>query len=83
MWLATETDKSRYFLLRLAEYRFERRDLPHLMFRSGASKTLRLFPDKFPIGVDPIGDRHVFTYLITAPGSRSTSARSCSVTSRC
>ena len=24
MWLATEADKSRYFLLRLAEYRFER-----------------------------------------------------------
>jgi len=67
MWLSTEADKSRYFLLRLAEYRFERRDLPHLTFGSGASKTLRLFPDKFPIGVDPIGDRHVLTYLITRP----------------
>jgi hypothetical protein len=65
MWLSTEADKSRYFLLRLAEYRFERSDLPHLTFGSGPSKTLRLFPDKFPIGVDPIGDRHVFTYLIT------------------
>jgi len=65
MWLSTEADKSRYFLLRLAEYRVERRDLPHLTFGSGATKTLRLFPDKFPIGVDPIGDRHVFTYLIT------------------
>jgi hypothetical protein len=65
MWLSTEADKSRYFLLRLAEYRFERRDLPHLKFGSGANKTLRLFPDKFPIGVDPIGDRHVITYLIT------------------
>ena len=67
MWLATEADKSRYFLLRLAEYRFEGRDLPHLTFGSGASKTLRLFPDKFPIGVDPIGDRHVSTYLIMRP----------------
>jgi hypothetical protein len=67
MWLSTEADKSRYFLQRLAEYRFERRELPHLTFGSGASKTLRVFPDKFPIGVDPIGDRHVFTYLITRP----------------
>jgi hypothetical protein len=67
MWLATEADKSRYFLQRLAEYRFERRELPHLTFGSGATKTLRLFPDKFPIGVDPIADRHVFTYLITRP----------------
>jgi hypothetical protein len=65
MWLSTEADKSRYFLLRLAEYRFERRDLPHLTFGSGASRTLRLFPDKFPIAVDPLGDRHVFTYLVT------------------
>ena len=67
MWLSTEADKSRYFLQRLAEYRFERRELPHLTFGSGATKTLRLFPDKFPIGVDPIADRHVFTYLITRP----------------
>jgi hypothetical protein len=65
MWLSTEADKSRYFLLRLADYRFERSDLPHLTFGSGPSKILRLFPDKFPIGVDPIDDRHVFTYLIT------------------
>jgi hypothetical protein len=30
MWLSTEADKSRYFLQRLAEYRFERHELPHL-----------------------------------------------------
>src|SRR4029077_14781153 len=65
MWLGTEADKSRYFFLRLAEYRVERGDLPHLTFGSGANKALRLFPAKFPIGVDPIGDRHVFTHLIT------------------
>jgi hypothetical protein len=65
MWLSTEADRSRYFLQRLAEYHFEGRELPHLTFGSGATKTLRLFPDKFPIGVDPIADRHVFTYLIT------------------
>lgn len=65
MWLGTEADKSRYFLLRLAEYRVHHRELPHLAFGSGSNQTLRLFPDKLPIGVDPIGDRHVFTYLVT------------------
>jgi hypothetical protein len=65
MWLSTEADKARYFLARLADYHLKNRDLPHLAFGSGASRTLRLFPDKFPIGVDPVGDRHVFTYLVT------------------
>jgi hypothetical protein len=65
MWLGSEADKSRYFLQRLAEYRLEHRELPHLAFGNGTSKTLRLFPDKFPIGVDPIADRYVFTYLVT------------------
>ena len=54
-----------YFLQRLAEYRLGHRELPHLTFGTGASKTLRLFPEEFPIGVDPIADRYVFTYLVT------------------
>ena len=65
LWLGTESDKARYFLQRLAEYRVEPRELPHLTFGSGARQTLRLFPDKLPIGIDPIGDRYVFTYLVT------------------
>ena len=65
LWLGTESDKGRYFLQRLAEYRVEPRELPHLTFGSGARQTLRLFPDKLPIGIEPIGDRYVFTYLVT------------------
>ncbi len=65
LWLGTESDKARYFLQRLAEYRLEPRELPHLAFGSEARQTLRLFPDKLPIGIDPIGDRYVFTYLVT------------------
>ena len=65
LWLGTESDKARYFLQRLAEYRLEPRELPHLAFGSGARQTLRLFPDKLPVGIDPIGDRYVFTYLVT------------------
>ena len=68
--VGTEADKARYFLERLAEYRFERRELPHLTFGSGPNKILRLFPDKLPIGVDPIGDRYVFTYLVTRSSPR-------------
>ena len=64
-WLGTEADKTQYFLQRLAEYRLEPRELPHLAFGSGARQTLRLFPDKLPIGIDPIRDRYVFTYLVT------------------
>jgi hypothetical protein len=65
MWLGTEPDKAGYFLQRLAEYRIELRELPHLVFGTGARQTRRLFPDKLPIGIDPIGDRYVFTYLVT------------------
>lgn len=65
IWLGTEPDKAGYFLQRLAEYRIEHRELPHLVFGTGARQTLRLFPDKLPIGIDPIGDRYVFTYLMT------------------
>ena len=65
VWLGTESDKSRYFLTRLAEYRFQPHELPHLAFGSGARQTLRLFPDKCPIGIHALEDRYVFTYLIT------------------
>lgn len=65
LWLATEQDKTGYFLQRMAEYRYEPKDLPHLTFRSGGRETLRLFPDKLPIAVDPYGDEYVFLYLVT------------------
>jgi hypothetical protein len=48
IWLGTEADKAAYFLQRLAEYRIERRDLPHLTFGTSTSQALRLFPDKLP-----------------------------------
>ena len=65
VWLGTEADKTRYFLTRLAEYRFRPHELPHLAFGSGARQTLRLFPDKLPIGIHALEDRYVFTYLVT------------------
>ena len=64
-WLASERDKTRHFQSRLADYRIESRDLPHLAFRTGSLETLRFFPDKLPIGVDRQGDEHVFIYLVT------------------
>ena len=65
LWLGTEGDKARYFDECLARYRTTPLELPHLAFGSGANQVLRPFADKLPIGVDPIGDRYVFTYLVT------------------
>jgi len=65
MWLGTESDKVRYFEERLARYRITPRELPHLTFGSGPKQVLRPFADKLPIGVDPLSDRYVFTYLVT------------------
>ena len=63
LWLGTETDKWRYVVLRCREHRLEKKELPHVVFGKGAAQTLRLFPDKLPIGVVPAGDDHVFVYL--------------------
>jgi hypothetical protein len=62
-WLATERDKLAHFTL-LLKSRVDRDELPHLTFGTSASKTVRYFPDKLPIGVDADGRTHVFTYLV-------------------
>jgi hypothetical protein len=65
LWLGTESDKVRYFEERLARYRITPRELPHLTFGSGPKQVVRPFADKLPIGVGPLSDRYVFTYLVT------------------
>ena len=42
-------------------------DYPHLLFGEGPEKTVRYFPDKLPIGMQPHADTHVFVYLVTRP----------------
>ena len=37
------------------------------MFGDGPEKTVRYFPDKLPIGMQPHADTHVFVYLVTRP----------------
>lgn len=66
LWLATEKDKLRYFSSRLEDYKIRPEELPHLRFGSGSKSTLRMFPDKLPVGVDAVGERHVFLYLLTS-----------------
>lgn len=61
-WLATERDKLAHFGV-LLHSRIDRAELPHLTFRSGIKETVRFFPDKLPIGLQPDG-RYVFTYLL-------------------
>lgn len=61
-WLATEQDKLTHFTLR---YRVARADVPALTFGTPEAQTTRYFPDRFPIGLDPAGQRHIVTYLVT------------------
>ena len=65
-WLGPAIDKHRHFMRHL-ESRLETREYPHLTFGSGPEKTVRYFPDKFPIGVLPELDSHVFVFLVTHP----------------
>ncbi|MGE4222272.1 MAG: hypothetical protein AB7I23_02960 [Vicinamibacterales bacterium] len=63
-WLATEREKVEHFSLRLGST-LSRSEFPHLTFGAGRHTTRRYFPDRFPIGVDADGRRHVFLYLVT------------------
>ena len=42
-----------------------RQDLPSLTFRAEDAETVRYFPEKLPIGLDPDGRTHIFLYLLT------------------
>jgi len=61
VWLATEEEKQVH-LSSLATITAEK--LPHLTIDGGASKVVRMFPDRVPIGIDLSG-RWVFVYLVT------------------
>ena len=63
-WLATEREKVAHFI-RVTH--LSRAELPHLVFGVKPDETVRYFPDKLPIGIDPDGRRHVFVYLATRP----------------
>ena len=65
-WLGPSMDKRRHFIRHLGD-RLELRDYPHLLFGDGPEKTVRYFPDKLPIGMQPNADTHVFVYLVTRP----------------
>ena len=65
-WLGTEADKRAYFMRQL-QGRLELREFPRLMFGVGPTPTVRYFPDKLPIGVQPDRTDHVFLYLVTSP----------------
>lgn len=60
-WLGTERDKQRHFFMSLRE-RLRPADYPRVVFGKAPDETIRYFPDKLPIGVDPDGRRHVFLY---------------------
>jgi hypothetical protein len=62
IWLATEEEKVRHFLL---SHRIPREDLPSLTFRAASGETARFFPDKLPINIDRDGYKYTFLYLVT------------------
>jgi hypothetical protein len=65
-WLGPAMDKRRHFMRHL-ESKLEVRSYPHLLFGDGPKKTIRYFPDKLPIGMQPFADHFVFLYLVTSP----------------
>jgi hypothetical protein len=68
LWLATERDKYAHFVC-LLRGALQNDELPRLVFRKDEEEqTVRYFPDKLPIGVDPETERQVFVFL-AAEGS--------------
>lgn len=65
-WLGTEQDKRVYFMKQL-HGRLELGEFPHRTYTSGTRQTVRHFPDKLPIGIEPACTDHVFLYLVTSP----------------
>jgi hypothetical protein len=64
VWLGPSRDKLRHFAASLGD-RVRPDELPRLAFGSGAAKTVRAFPDKLPIGIQPYAPPHVLLYLVT------------------
>jgi len=68
LWLGTERDKYAHFVCFLRGA-LQNDELPRLVFRKHPTdQTVRYFPDKLPIGIDPETERHVFVFL-AADGS--------------
>jgi hypothetical protein len=65
-WLATEADKRSYFVRKLGTS-VPVQEYPRLTFGEGTAQTVRLFPDKMPIGIQPDWHDHRFLYLVTQP----------------
>ncbi|MGE0706292.1 MAG: hypothetical protein AB7P22_20405 [Vicinamibacterales bacterium] len=66
LWLGTERDKYAHFVM-LLRGTLQNDELPRLVFRKAEhDQTVRYFPDKLPIGVDPETERHVFVFLAAA-----------------
>ena len=65
-WLATEFDKRSYFIRELGKD-LALKEYPRLTFGEGTRQTVRLFPDKMPVGIQRGGRDHRFLYLVTRP----------------
>jgi hypothetical protein len=65
-WLGPSRDKRRHFMRHLGD-QMALEEYPRSLFGDGHAKTVRYFPDKLPIGVQPHARPHVLVYLVTRP----------------
>ena len=65
-WLATESDKRSYFMRKLGSD-LPLKEYPRLTFGTPPAETVRLFPDKLPIGIQGDWHTHLLLYLVTRP----------------
>lgn len=63
VWLGTAEEKTTHLTTLL---RIEAEDLPLVSVGEGDARTVRYFPDRFPIGIHPAG-RGVVVYVVTEP----------------
>jgi hypothetical protein len=63
VWLPTADDQAAHLLTLTS---IEREDLPHATVGEGDKRTVKYFPERLPIGIDPEG-RGVLVYLVTEP----------------
>ncbi len=66
-WLATEREKVTYCRQRR---KLSEEDLPRVTFEGTASRTVRYFAEKLPLGVSDGSDEVALLYLVTEPTAR-------------
>jgi hypothetical protein len=65
-WLGPSMDKRRHFVRHVGD-RLPLDEFPRSFLGDGPARSVRYFPDKLPIGMQPHGQPHVLVYLVNRP----------------